>query len=148
MSNKHDLARQVVCLIPGIFKTLAPEIRCLSGTVAHPHFRILHMLARQPASLSELAEWQAVTLATMSNSVDTLEQRGWLLRIPESHDRRKIRVEITPLGQEILAECEQQLLSRLDQKLGSLDETEMQELERGLAILNKVISQPTKEEGK
>lgn len=145
MTTQFEIAGQIVGIIPAIFRTLAPEIKCVGGTVTHSHFRILHMLAIHPYNLSELAERQAVTLATMSNSVDILEQRGWICRNPEINDRRKIRVELTEEGNQILEECHQQLLTRLQQKLNDLDDFELSQLEQGLKILARVLDASPKE---
>jgi DNA-binding MarR family transcriptional regulator len=54
--------------------------------------------AGEPLPGTEIARRLVVSTASMTSLVDTLERRGLVRRIPDSHDRRRILVDITPEG--------------------------------------------------
>ena len=61
-------------------RTVAAELRAAGELPAPAHFGLLTMLGNQPRTLTELALLQGVSLPTMSNSISTLVQRGWVKR--------------------------------------------------------------------
>jgi DNA-binding MarR family transcriptional regulator len=59
-----------------------------------PDLEILDLVARHgPLSPSEVAAATGVHPATLTGIVDRLEQGGWLTRVPDPEDRRRIRLE-------------------------------------------------------
>ena len=50
------------------------------------------------ASPTALAKAVGVSAAGMTGRLDTLERKGWLQRVPDPHDRRRIDVEATREG--------------------------------------------------
>ena len=136
MSRKAETAaRQVLEVIPLVMRTLASEIRRTRHTLAPVHFRLLVLLAERPHSVSELAEKQAVSLPTMSNSITTLVERGWVERVRPSHDRRLVLVELTPAGRGVLREILRPIEAHVTELLASLSPTECDQLLAGCAIL-------------
>lgn len=55
-----------------------------------------------PMSPSELSERLIVTRATVTGLVDSLERRGFVRRTPDPADRRRLRIEITPSGLDVV----------------------------------------------
>ncbi len=55
--------------------------------------------ASQPLTPSEISERLLVASATMTATLDLLEHRGWIRRIPNPEDRRSVLVRITAEGQ-------------------------------------------------
>jgi DNA-binding MarR family transcriptional regulator len=63
---------------------------------------ILMMLSQKPAQTTgELAGRLFLTQSAVTQTVDTLHRRGLLERRPDEHDRRVIRLELSPAGHEI-----------------------------------------------
>lgn len=143
----RDAAREIAAIIPLVMRTVAAELRRTDPGLAPPHFRLLGMLAHCPCNLSELADRQAVSLPTMSNSVTALEERGWVSRTRSSTDRRVVFIELTPAGQEVLAEVEHQTEARLAQLLAPLSQAEYDTLLAGLAILRNVFTRSDRSSG-
>lgn len=71
--------------------------------VKHPVFTALAVLdgAAQPLTPSEIADRVLVASATMTATLDQLERRQWVRRLPNSADRRSVLVEITDEGREV-----------------------------------------------
>ena len=56
--------------------------------------------AREPMSLSELAEKLSCVRSNITQLIDRLEADGLVRRVADPDDRRSIRAELTPLGRE------------------------------------------------
>jgi len=139
MFTQENVSYQIVEIIPLILRFLHTEMRASAGGMGPSHFQLLGMLARQPCNLSEIAERQSVTAATISNSVNILVERGWIQRIPVSHDRRMVRVDLTPAGKEVLLKSHQGLEKRVNQRVSELPAEDLDKLMVGLQILRRVL---------
>ncbi|MGZ4701370.1 MAG: MarR family winged helix-turn-helix transcriptional regulator, partial [Ilumatobacteraceae bacterium] len=102
--------------------------------------------AGEPLTPSQIGERLLVSSATMTSLLDTLEQRGWVLRTPNPDDRRSLLIEITEAGRATadvflpgLHKLERRVMSELDdderaQLLG--------QLERVLVRANAITAEP------
>ena len=129
------LARQVLEIGPLMMRTVAAELKQSDHVLVTAHFRLLWMLEHDSASLSELAERQMVSLPTMSNSVTILEERGWVTRKRYAEDRRRLMIEITDAGREVLTQVRQQMEAKVTEILVSLTDEERGEVAQALVIL-------------
>lgn len=139
MSEQQSVSQQIVEIIPLILRFLHTEMPSGTRGMGPSHFRLLGMLARQPCNLSEIAERQSVSMPTISNSVNLLVERGWILRTPVSHDRRMVKIELTPVGRQILGDSEQRLENRVSHKLSELSSEDLDKLKAGLQILRGIL---------
>ena len=142
MPGQQNVSRQIVEIIPLVLRFLHTEMRFSAGGMGPSHFRLLGILAHQPCNLSEIAEKQSVSMATMSNSVTTLVERGWILRTPVSRDRRMVKIELTPVGKQILDDSQQRLEDRVSQRVSELAPEDLDRLMVGMQILRRVLDTP------
>jgi DNA-binding MarR family transcriptional regulator len=138
--TKPSVANEILQVIPAVMRVLASDIRQEPGGLAPAHFRLMVMLAKRPRSLTELAESQAVSMATMSNSISVLVERGWVARRQDPHDRRRLAIEITEKGKGALEDVYTRAKTRLQDSLASINEKECWDLMRGLEVLNRIFS--------
>jgi len=54
--------------------------------------------AAMPLTPSQVSDRVLVASATMTATLDLLERRGWIRRVPNPGDRRSVLIETTPLG--------------------------------------------------
>lgn len=141
MSTKVQAAvREVLETIPLVMRALYAELRHIEYALPPAHFRLLHILAERPHNLSELAEKQRVSRPTMSNSISTLVERGWVKRVRDPHDRRMVLIELTPAGREMLSEIRRQAEERVTELLAPLSPAECDQLVVGLTVLRAALS--------
>jgi DNA-binding MarR family transcriptional regulator len=131
----RKLAHQILDFAPTVMRTVSSELRQTDHLLVAVHFRLLWILERHPATLSELAERQLVSLPTMSNSITFLEERGWVARKRSSEDRRRVMIEITPEGREVLVQSRQHMDEKVAQIIGVLSVEEQVKVSEGLSIL-------------
>lgn len=134
------VVRQVLEIVPLVMRILALEVRLCGYTLAPAHFRLLLMLTCRSHDLSELAERQAVSLPTMSNSISTLVERGWVNRVRSPYDRRVVLIELTPAGKAVLSDTRDKVETRLTELFVTLSPGECDQLSPGLEVLGHVLS--------
>ncbi|MGF2949955.1 MarR family winged helix-turn-helix transcriptional regulator [Microbacterium alcoholitolerans] len=91
-------------------------------------------------TLSRLAEHERVTAPTMTATVNGLAELGLVVRIPDEDDRRRVHVEITEQGEDVVAET----IRRRDERLADMisevdiDADDLAVLRQAAALLRKV----------
>jgi DNA-binding MarR family transcriptional regulator len=138
-SNQEQVAHQLVNLIPQLMRHIGINMRCHRAGLAPAHYRILGMLTHGGGSVSVLAGQHAVTLATMSNSVAALADRGLVERVPSMQDRRSVQVRITTAGEQVLADMHAHFQQHISIALQDLTSEELVKVSTGLEILERVI---------
>lgn len=91
-------------------------------------------------TLSALAEHERVTAPTMSTIVAGLVDLGYVTRIPDEHDRRRVQVEITEAGVAIVDETVRRRDARLADLLDGLelDQNQLDALREAAAVLRRL----------
>lgn len=92
-----------------------------------------------PRSLGELAAAEQVTSATMSRVAAALEAEGLVDREPDPGDGRAIRLSATPAGRRLLSSARDRRIELLVELLASLDEREIETLERATAAIETAL---------
>jgi len=120
-------------------RTLGMEMRQLGPNLPPSHVGLLKLLSHGPHHLTELAGRHAVSAPTMSKTVTTLAERGWVERVRDPQDRRSVLIQITPDGRAMLAGIDERLFGRVAEMCAALSAAECQDLQRGLAIIRRVF---------
>jgi DNA-binding MarR family transcriptional regulator len=133
----HDIAADLLKIVPLMMRLVAANMRQTAHSVHPAHFQLLAMLSKRPRRLSDLAEKQAVSVPTMSNTVTTLEERGWVVRERAADDRRVVEVNITPEGRAIREEVEEEMIDRVARMLAGLPADRREVVRGGLGALRE-----------
>ena len=105
-----------------------------------PQMHTLEILGQHPSlRMKELAAKMGLTTGTLTVTVDRLEKRGLVSRVPHETDRRSVLVALTPKGQAIF-EAHHGMHLRLTQELcASLSEEQAQSLRAILRTMNQAF---------
>ena len=139
----QDAAAEFLRIIPLVMRIMAADIRETHPDINPANFGLLSILSKRTWSLSELANKQMVSNPTMSKTITTLEERGWVQRQRSREDRRKVEITITRQGQKILNSVHRQMVERITQELEGLSAAQREQLNAGLNILHDVFSNAT-----
>ncbi len=134
-------AREILKIIPLVMRTVAAELRAAGEMPAPAHFGLLTLLSAHPRTLTELAVLQGVSLPTMSNSISTMVQRGWVRRTAPTTDRRTVIIEVTPTGKGTVERVGRAAEGHLADLLEPLDATSRHRLQAGLGVLRQVFGE-------
>jgi DNA-binding MarR family transcriptional regulator len=145
VSERHpfDPARigitELVDVVSLVMQAIWADMRRSGREIEPTQWATLRLIAGGPWTMSELARHKAVSLPTMSKSVDMLARRGWVERFVDEADRRQTLVRPTEAGRRILAECRRQIEDLMEQKLSTLDDDVRGQLSISLQQLRDVF---------
>jgi DNA-binding MarR family transcriptional regulator len=109
-------------------------------------FGLLTVLATEgPRSQQDLVEWTRLDRTTMVALVDSLEERGYVRRERNPDDRRAYLLQLTPEGRGMQVRARKVMLGAEDELLGSLNQSERQQLRELLAKVAADIGRPPPE---
>ena len=94
-----------------------------------------HLDELEPTTIMDLAAHMGVTAPTMSLAIDRLERKGYVLRLRDAKDRRRVHVRLTTAGvriKEASSVLDPERVQRLVSKLSADDRRRAIE---GLALL-------------
>lgn len=136
-SASRQIARSMVEIIPLVMRVMAAEMRKQGQLPSHAP--ILGMLAMRKHTLGELADRHAVSAPTMSNTITTMEERGWVIRTRSEEDRRVVWIDITANGRTALEALQGRTAERIAGMLDRLTVEEQESLARGVAVLQETF---------
>ncbi len=141
MLSQEKLAQRILEVIPLIMRVVGANIRQeTSASFRVSHHRVLKLLYQRPRTISELAACQAVALPTMSRTISTLVERGWVTRTEDTNDRRRVLVQITDEGRAILDQLHSRIQAHMTARLAPLTAEERELVLAGLEILEKTFT--------
>lgn len=86
---------RIVCM------RVARRVRYEAENTIAPHlFGVLVRLSEQPRTVGELAAIEQVSAPSMSRTVGQLVDSGYVVRSPDEHDGRLVRLTLSPEGEE------------------------------------------------
>jgi len=132
-------ARELLHVVMLVMRELAADMRRSPQAVAPAQMGTLMRIAESPCTMSELARSQAVSLPTISKSVDMLVGRGWLERWIDTSDRRQTMVRLTPKGRRVLADVKARSERHVTASLAPLSADERAQLVVALRRLTRVL---------
>jgi DNA-binding MarR family transcriptional regulator len=113
----------------------------VGDNLSDAHFAVLaclQMNGRLP--VGEIAQRERVSAPTMSATVDALAEAGLVVRVPSEDDRRRVYIDITDAGTQIVTATVRKRDAALADALGELDFTaeELRTLREAAALMRKV----------
>lgn len=109
--------------------------------LAHHHFMILKLLGEnERLYVTEIVDALSITKPQMTASADKLIKLGYVTRINDDNDRRKVFLSITKKGIEITSKIKENMDIKIDKNLIKLTNEELEDFEKGLKLLYKFCS--------
>ena len=101
-------------------------------------YEIVALLAHsdEPVLVGQISEWLMVHPTSATNNIERLEATGYVRRTPNPKDRRSTLVELTPRGEEIMAEATEIVVEHRF-GLGDLEPHEHVQLDRILGRVSR-----------
>ena len=116
-------------------------LKDISRELARHHFMILKMLQENDKFyVTEIVHSLGITKPQMTASVDKLLKLGFIEREADTKDRRKIFISLTKEGSLITEKIIRRIKERFHEDIKVLTQNDLDELERGLKVLNKFCS--------
>ncbi len=103
---------------------------------------LLWLVKRSPGlTLKALADAEAISAPALSGQVDRLEQRGLLVRVRSTVDRRRVGLELTPEGERLLRSVRERRTAWLADRLGDLEPDDLRAIEAAIEPLHRLLEE-------
>ena len=135
-------ARELLHVAMLVMRSVAAEMRRSRPPLAPPQVGTLMRLSNGACTVSELARHQAVSLPTMSRSVDMLVRRKLLERTVDEQDRRQMRVRLTREGKDVVADVWRRSERHVGRILADLSVDERRPVVVALDALERILNTP------
>jgi DNA-binding MarR family transcriptional regulator len=134
-------AGEILDTVPLIMQFIRVEMRRSRGPgVSVPQFRVLTYLNRTDgASLSAVADRVGLSLPAMSRLIDGLVARDLVRREESSADRRRVTLQLTDLGRELVRTARAGAQARLAEALAALSPSHRAEVAQAMQRLRPVF---------
>jgi DNA-binding MarR family transcriptional regulator len=133
------LARDLLHVAMQMMRSIAKEMRRSPKALAPAQMASLMRLSSGPAATSELARHLAVSVPTVSKSIDVLVDRGWVERWIDPSNRRQTIVRLTTEGRGVATEMKRQSRRHVAGLLASLTPAQRSQLMTTLDVLKGVL---------
>jgi DNA-binding MarR family transcriptional regulator len=139
LSSTRTGAAELLDVVYLVTQAVWTDLRRSGAAIEPTQWTTLRLLAARPCTMSEIARHKAVSLPTMSRSVDMLVKRGWVERCVDDSDRRQTLVRLTSAGHELLADCRRRFEELIDAKLAALSDEQRERLTASLLAADTAL---------
>ncbi len=139
-SSTEQIGHELLSILPRLNRILARELRTEAGDdPTLVQVRVLDRILEEPMTLSELARKRGISLQAASEHVQSLVERGWVVRVPDLNDRRRSLLHVTEEGEQRLMDMREHVTLRLPSIIQCLTPNEAEALREGLTALHRVL---------
>ncbi len=144
--SPQEAAHQLLEVIPVVMREIRSEMRSRrSPDLTVPQFRTLSFVNRNVgSSLLEVANHLGLTPPSTSRLVDGLIYRNMMTREDHPGDRRRVKLTVTRLGQQILEASRQDALRYLSAKLSNINADDREAIVKAMNILQPIFTSGAK----
>lgn len=134
MQPKHKIATDLHSASIRLLRWLRREDD--AGALPAAQLSALSVIVYRPGiSASELAREEQVAAPSMTRTVDALVRAGLVRRVPDSADRRRVAIEATDSGRQLLRDSAARRIDRLAERLGQMPAADLAALAKAAPIL-------------
>ena len=138
----EQTANDISNIIPRLMQSFVFYIKeCADNNLPVAHFRIIAMLIDHPMKISDLARFQNVSKASISESVKMLFERGWIVKTHDPLDKRIVSLQVSQDGKRQMEEMHEKLRTNIKKKLSQTPENELLIIKESLKILSEKFIQ-------
>ncbi len=134
--------------VPPTWNRIRGRIRATAAEnfeITVEQFHILRHIRKGIGTSSELAEAKQISRPAVSQAVDILVQKGLVTRRRSTDDRRRVKLELTESGDELLNAIFRRNRAWMKERLMLLDESDLTCLFDGLRLLQETFDERMEE---
>ncbi len=121
---------------------ISRRVRFESTDEVAPHqLTALVRVEKGPCTPRELAQHERVSPPSMTRTVSSLTNAGWVQRANDPHDGRRVILSLTPAGAQVLAQVRERRDAWMAVRLAGLSDPEVLVLAQASAILGRIASE-------
>ena len=146
--DREQATNQLLALLPLLNRIVVTAVQREAGAdTTMPQFRVLALLAAQPQTLSALARQRRVSLQSMGALVQSMVERGWIVRTPDPQDRRQYLLTLSEAGRSHYERAQAQSLRALLPFIAALSAEALRAVQLALPALHRVLTREEEADG-
>ena len=138
--DSTEAARELLQVVMLVMRSVSAELRRSATPLAPAQLGTLMKVTTEPCRMSDLARHLAVSLPTMSKSVDMLVRRRLVERYADARDRRQMMIRPTAAGRRAAARMKQRAERHVARALAPLAASERAALRSSLAPVKRALA--------
>ena len=103
-------------------------------------YKVMRMVRKNDEPMKNIASELALANGWVTDIVDRLEKKGYLIRIHDEGDRRIVKVSLTPSGRDVSNKIKEFLKNTIENSLKNLNNDEIDSFKKILSKINNKIS--------
>jgi DNA-binding MarR family transcriptional regulator len=133
----EKIAKEYVALIPNLFGSFS-ELNKDSVELSHMQNHVIEFMHMQqrPLNLKEISAGLDIAKQQLTNLIKDLEDGGYLVKVPDTKDKRAVLVSLTDAGKEIQNKKWAKIYLKFTENLSKLSDEEQQDLHYALHKVN------------
>jgi|SRR5690606_13651952 len=137
--RRPDLATNLRVAVLRLSRRLRTESTLEVSEAQHSVLSALFHLG--PMTPGKLAEHDHVQRPSMTRTVASLEERGFVVRTGDETDKRRVVVDVTDKGRDLVMEIKRRRTAWLHKRLAGLTSDERQTLSQAATILRRMVDE-------
>jgi DNA-binding MarR family transcriptional regulator len=140
-ARTEETADRLLRLLPRFQRWAATTVQANRGgqDLSLRQLAVLYLIREGAVFPSELARQLRISPAVVTGLLDRLAQRGYLQRLADASDRRRLRLALTDTGQAASLAVEHLLSRDVAEHLGHAPAANLESLVRALDLLERVV---------
>lgn len=139
MSKNTQKLLKLIEIVGHQIQTKTCDMHQLADKMRLSQIKVLKIISvHQRLSMADIAEQLNITPASTTSLVDGLVKQNWLVRIPDSEDRRKVYIEMSPEKKQIWDTFHQKGMNKMTEYLSVLTEEQQKQF---TLILETLVEQ-------
>lgn len=136
----QEIAKEYIALIPNIFKSFN-ELNKDAAELSHIQNHVIEYLYMQNRALNlkEISKGLNIAKQQLTNVVKDLETGGYLIKMPDTKDRRAVLISLTPKGRETQEHKWRKVYQKFCENIAKLSEEEQVDLRYALHKTNILL---------
>ncbi len=136
----EDIAKEYVALISNLFGSFS-DLNKDSVKLSHMQNHIIEFMYMKQRALNikEISAGLYMAKQQLTNIIRDLELGGYLVKVPDTNDKRAVLVSLTPEGKKIQDEKWSEIYNRLSKNLAKLSDEEQLDLDYALHKVNVLL---------
>lgn len=120
-------------------KLVKPSETIIKENLTPSHFYTLSLLDKKPMIRNDISRDLEISKQQLTPVLNKLLESNYITRSKDDLDKRATLIEITESGRNFLHSQDQFVLNYLKEKLSSLSEDDIKELEESIKKLNTIL---------
>lgn len=143
----EEIAKEYIALIPNLFGSFS-DLNKDSVELSHMQNHVIEFMYMQQRALNlkEISTGLGIAKQQLTNIISDLEVGGYLVKAPDTKDKRAVLVSLTPLGKEIEERKWTKIYQRFNENLTKLSDEENIDLNFALHKVNVLLKKMEEKE--